>query len=133
MLIVPQNHGYYMCIAAQMSLMSATYAMRRGHYMVAIGPLGVWFNSVNFWRNPCYGFRRNLDICWLLGALTTQMLNSHHSRYCNYYRCIMLGSLLFYPVGWVLYINEYFWSATITHSMLHLFPNVANIILYSGL
>ena len=46
----------------------------------------------------------------------------------------MFSSLLvFYPHGWLLYMYEYFWLATIAHSLLHVFPNLANVILYSGL
>lgn len=131
--IVPRSHANYMCIISNMSLISGTYAIQRGHPIVAIGPLGVWINSINYWRNPSYGIRRNIDISWVAFALIIQTIKLTHSNHYYYYACIMCPSLLFYPIGWVLYMNKYFWLATIAHSMLHVFPNMANIVLYSGL
>jgi hypothetical protein len=132
-LIVPQDHGYYMCIMASLYLLSGIYALKKGHYDFALYPLGVWFNSVNFWRNPIYGLRRNIDICWGLISLGYHLVNSHKSIHGIMFQYIVTISLLSYPFGWLLYIYEYFWLATIVHSMLHVFPNLANVILYSGL
>jgi hypothetical protein len=133
LLIVPQDHGYYMCIMSSLYLLSGIYALKGGNYGFAIGPLGVWFNSVNFWRNPTYGLRRNIDICWCLFALTVALQYSYISTHGLTWRYMMAWSSLSYPLGWFLYIYEYFWLATIVHSMLHVFPNLANVILYSGL
>ena len=132
-LIVPLEHGHYMCIISTIFGLSGVYALKRGLFALAILPIGVWFTSVNYWRNPTYGLRRNIDIFYCLFALAIQLLYSHNSTHCLLYRYIMAVSLLFYPIGWILYIYEYFWLATIAHSMLHVFPNIANVILYSGL
>ena len=134
LLIVPQDHGYYMCMMSSLFLLSGIYAFTRGNYGFAIGPLGVWINSVNYWSNPTYGLRRNIDICWGLFALTCTAFNAYKSIHGLTWTYIMFSSLLvFYPLGWLLYMSEYFWFATIAHSMLHVFPNLANVILYSGL
>ena len=134
LLIAPQDHGYFMCIMASLFLISGIYAFTRGNYEFAIGPLGVWINSVNYWRKPTYGLRRNIDICWVLFALTCTAFNAYKSIHGLTWTYIMFSSLLvFYPLGWLLYMYEYFWLATIAHSMLHVLPNLANVILYSGL
>ena len=134
LLSAPQDHGYFMCIMASLFLLSGIYAFTRGNYEFAIGPLGVWINSVNYWRKPTYGLRRNIDICWVLFALTCTAFNAYKSIHGLTWTYIMFSSLLvFYPLGWLLYMYEYFWLATIAHSMLHVFPNLANVILYSGL
>jgi hypothetical protein len=132
-LIVPLDHGYYMCIMASIGLLSGIYALKRGNYGFAVGPLGLWLTSVNYWRYPTYGLRRNIDICWCLIALFGALQYSYISIHGLTWRYIMAISLLFYPFGWILYIYEYFWMATIVHSMLHVFPNLANVILASGL
>jgi hypothetical protein len=132
-LIVPQDHGYYMCIMASIGLLSGIYALKRGNYGFAVGTLGLWLTSINYWRYPTYGLRRNIDICWRLIALFGALQYSYISIHGLTWRYIMAISLLFYPFGWILYIYEYFWMATIVHSMLHVFPNLANIILASGL
>jgi hypothetical protein len=132
-LIVPLEHGHYMCIIATLFGLSGVYAVKRGLFALAIGPLGVWFTSVNYWRNPTYGLRRNIDIFYCLFALAIQLMYSHNSTHALLYRYITLSALVFYPISWILYIYEYFWLATIAHSLLHVFPNIANVILYSGL
>jgi len=132
-LIVPQDHGYYMCIMASIGLLSWIYALKQGKYGFSVGPLGVWLTSVNYWRNPTYGLRRNIDICWCLIALFGALQYSYISIHGTTWRYIISVSLLFYPLGWILYIYEYFWIATIVHSMLHVFSNLANVILASGL
>jgi hypothetical protein len=131
--IVPQDHGYYMCIIASIGLLSGIYALKRGNYGFATGPLGVFVTSINYWRKPTYGLRRNIDICFSLFALAIALQYSYISIHGSIWRYIIAVSLLFYPLGWILYIYEYFWLATIVHSMLHIFPNLANVILASGL
>jgi hypothetical protein len=132
-LVVPRDHGYYMCIMASIGLLSGIYALKRGNYGFAASPLGVWITSINYWRNPTYGLRRNIDMCWCLIALFGALQYSYISIHGLTWRYIMAVSLLSYPVGWILYMYEYFWLATIVHSMLHVFPNLANVILTSGL
>lgn len=132
-LIVPQDHGYYMCIIASIGLLSGIYALKTGNYGFATGPLGVFVTSINYWRKPTYGLRRNIDICFCLFALVVALQYSFISIHGSIWRYIIAGSLLYYPLGWILYTYEYFWLATIVHSMLHVFPNLANVILASGL
>lgn len=132
-LIVPLEHGHYMCIIASLFGLSGVYAVKRGLFPLALLPLGVWFTSINYWRKPTYGLRRNIDIFFGLFALAIQLMYSHNSTHALLYRYITLSALVFYPISWLLYIYEYFWLATIAHSMLHVFPNLANVILCSGL
>jgi hypothetical protein len=133
-LVVPQEHGYYMCIMGFLFLISGIYALKNEQYGFATGPLGVFITSINYWRKPTYGLRRNIDMCWCLIALFGALQYSYISIHGSTWRYIMSGSLLlFYPLGWILYTYEYFWLATIIHSMLHVFPNLANVILCSGL
>jgi hypothetical protein len=133
-LIVPHDHGYYMCIMASIYFLSGIYALKIDNYIYATGSFGVWLTSVNYWRYPTYGLRRNIDIFWCLFSIAVSLQYSYISIYGQMWRYIMTWSLLlFYPFSWILYIHEYFWMATIVHSMLHVFPNLANAIMYSGL
>ena len=133
-LIVPHDHGYYMCIMASIYFLSGIYALKIYNYMYATGSFGVWLTSVNYWRNPTYGIRRNIDIFWCLFSIAVSLQYSYISIYGQIWRYIMTWSLLlFYPLSWYLYKKKYLWSATISHSMLHIFPNLANVLLYSGL
>ena len=131
--IVPLEHGYYMCIISSLSLLSGIYALKKRVYNLAAVPIGVWLTSINYWRYPVHSWRRNLDIIYVSSALTYQVCNSCSNKNIDYY-CFFTGlAIAFYPVSWLLYKKKYLWSSTIAHSMIHIFGNIANVVLYSGL
>lgn len=131
--IVPLEHGYYMCIISSLSLLSGVYAIKKRIYNLAAVPIGVWLTSINYWHYPVYSWRRNLDMTYISGALVYQICKSYSSQNIGYY-CFLTGfGVVFYPISWFLYKKKYLWSSTIAHSMIHIFSNLANIILYAGI
>ena len=107
-LLVPIEHGYYMCIMSSLYLLAGIYALQQELYIKVFMQLGVFITSINYWHRPTYGLRRNIDISWCLFSIFYQTLNSHTSIYYFMYRCIMFSSLLFYPLSWVLYKKKIF-------------------------
>ena len=131
--IVPLEHGYYMCIISSLSLLSGVYALKKRIYNLAAVPIGVWLTSINYWHYPVYSWRRNLDMTYISGALVYQICKSYSSQNIGYY-CFLTGfGVVFYPISWFLYKKKYLWSSTIAHSMIHIFSNLANVILYAGM
>jgi len=129
--IVPLEHGYYMCIMSFLSLLSGIYAVKKKLYDLAMVPIGVWLTSINYWYFPIYSWRRNLDIMYVTLSLTYQVCKSYSSKNIKQY-CLITGfAISFYPLSWYLYKKKYFWSSTISHSMIHLFGSLANVILYA--
>lgn len=45
-----------------MSLLPACISFHYGKYDVMLVPLTVFATSINYWRKPTYGCRRNMDI-----------------------------------------------------------------------
>ncbi len=113
-------------------LLSCSYALYRGHYTLAVVPGGVLLTSLNYWRKPTYGWRRNLDMAFVLSALIYQNIRAYHmTNAVPYYHLMIFGASL-YPIGNYLHKKKYYWGSTFTHCMLHIVANISNMVLYSG-
>jgi len=137
--IVPIDHSYYMCIISSLSFISGVYAIKQQLYAISASPLIVFSTSINYWRKPTYGLRRNIDIFCVISSLSLHMyLSLQQKDTCNIntnYRYCYLApiSVLLYTTSWILHKNHYFWGSTITHSMIHVVANICNVILYNKL
>jgi len=129
--ICPPLHSKYLLVISMSSLISGAYAIRQGLLHLSIVPLGVWTTSINYWRNPVYGWRRNLDLTYVPLALTYQLYYSRSMiRFTDY--CVVSGvAILCYPVAWYLHTIGWAWGGIVAHSGIHIFGNIANLILYS--
>ena len=115
-----------------LSMLSCSYAIRRGHYDLALVPGGVFLTSLNYWRLPTYGWRRNLDMAYVCGALIYQNIRAYKmTTAVPYYHLMCFGSLL-YPVSIYLYKKEFYWWSTYVHCIVHIAGNMANLVLYDG-
>ena len=74
---------YYSCIyrISFLSFLSSIYAIYCDCYDLAVVPGGVFLTSVNYWRRPTYGWRRNLDMGYVASALIYQNYHAYHSYY----------------------------------------------------
>ena len=114
------------------SAFSCAYAAYRGHYELAVVPGGVLVTSLNYWRLPMHGWRRNLDIAVVWTALIYQNIRAYNmSNAVPYYYLMGIASLL-YPTSIYLYKESYWWWSTYAHCMLHIIANIGNVVLYSG-
>jgi hypothetical protein len=138
---------YYSCIyrVSFLSFLSSIYAIYCDCYDLAIVPGGVFLTSVNYWRRPTYGWRRNLDMGYVASALIYQNYHAYHAYHAYYYMmnldqsfallylALMLFSIGCYPVSVYLYKKKDIWGSTYVHCLLHVVANIANVVLYNGL
>ena len=138
---------YYSCIyrISFLSFLSSIYAIYCDCYDLAVVPGGVFLTSVNYWRRPTYGWRRNLDMGYVTCAVMYQNYRAYHAYNAYYYTMKMghyfvllyYGLVVFgigcYPVSVYLYKKKDLWRSTYVHCLLHVVANVANVLLYSGL
>ena len=108
------NHHKYLMATSHFSLLSAIYAYNNSIKLWII-PAGVYVNSINYWRNPTMGLRRNVPIITRL-----------------YFTLIIL-SVAAYPISYWFQWRKQYVTSTFTHSLIHLFANIANIILYQNM
>lgn len=127
--LVPKPHSRYMCLISICNIISASYAVKQELIHLTIGPFGIFLTSINYWRKPVYGFRRNFDIFYTVMSLLYHILCSIKMQSAFMYCSIMTIACLCWPLSWYMYNKKYFWSATIIHSLIHVIGNIGNIVL----
>ena len=127
------NHHKYLFATSHFSLMSAIYAYNK-HNQLWIIPAGVYVNSINYWRNPTLGLRRNIDIGYALCGLVYQSLVAYSLPvFPRLYFTLITLSAAAYPFSYWFYWRKQYVTSTFTHSLIHLFGNIANIGLYKNM
>ena len=111
---------------------SCIYALYKEHYDLALVPAGVFLTSVNYWRNPTYSWRRNLDIVYVKTGLSYQIIRAYGSEYDKLYYIVVFLGISSYMLGIFYYKKKLYWHSTYAHIMLHILGNISNIILYSS-
>ena len=126
------NHHIFLWCSSWMSLWSSMYAIQRGYYHLSIVPGGVFLTSLNYWRDPSNDKNRKIDVSYVYISLFYQLIMARNLTTSRSYYAITSAACMCYPVSILCYKYKYYWTSTITHSLIHLFGNVANIVLYSG-
>jgi len=132
--VVPLCHGYFMCVMSTCCLIAGIHCYRTGFYALSISPLMTYASSINYWRNPVYGIRRNIDICFVTSSLalhSTISLQIDNMRLHYLYLTPMVTIL--YCISWLFYKYEHYWCATIAHGWIHIIANTMNVMFYNGL
>ena len=60
------------------SLVSATYALYRGHYDLVLVPGGVFLTSIQYWSDPTNVTKRYIDMTYVTSALIYQIRSYVH-------------------------------------------------------
>ena len=136
---IPQAHFIWYC--AWLAIPSAVYAYAHPattHF--APIPAAVFATSLLYWRNPIRNsWRRKLDIAVVFTGL------SHHMYYAVYnparthtpatthnYLALIGMSFTSYVVSEYYSYHRLYWPSAYTHASIHLFANIANMVLYYG-
>ena len=133
---------YASCIyrVSFISFFSFMYALHCECYDLAAVPGGVFLTSINYWREPVYGWRRNLDMSYVACALIYQNYRAYHllsspsqmPALLTYYTLMGIG-MMCYSLSVHLYKKKDIWSSTYVHCLVHVLANIANVVLYSGI
>ena len=92
----------------------------------------LFLTSINYWRNPKYGLRRNIDI---IVAVINFCYNHTVISDCCYswvYYAGMTGVAGFYGLSWLCH-NMNRNLSCFFHFMVHTSVNIANLAVFSGL
>jgi hypothetical protein len=94
----------------------------------------VFICSVNYWRRPAYGWRRNIDIANTVSCLAYQTWRclAVVPPYAGGFLTATYTGVGFYFLGLHLDKTNIFYG-TLAHALVHLLGNIGNIILYTGL
>jgi hypothetical protein len=131
-LIYPATHNKLVWVLSWSSLPAGIYALTRGYYDLSAVPLGVFATSLMYWTKPeRYSCRRYLDMTYVGTALLYQGIRSVGAEHMIWYYIVLCIALCCYPVS-EFYHDRHSWAAALFHGGIHVFGNVANVILYSG-
>ena len=131
--IVPREQSNFLVSLSFLSLVSGIYAINRGHYDLAMVPLGVFTTSMIYWTNPTYCWRRTLDMVYVSSAMVYQIYRAQNAQYRKPYYCLLFCAVAFYPFSWYFHNKKYSsWKSVLSHSMIHIVGNISNFVLYSG-
>ena len=122
----------WLIASSHTSLFSAIYCIHHGIRWHWIYPLGVYINSINYWRYPVRGMRRNVDMAFGCSGLAVSLIYSYWNvaDLWAYYWLTFLACFM-YPISCWLHAHNYFMLSTIAHMMIHLFGNAGKVVLYN--
>lgn len=135
--ILPLPNAHFIWYCAWLSIPSAIYAYTHPattHF--APIPAAVFATSLLYWRDPIRdSWRHKLDMAVVSASL------SHHMYYAIYhptphtptYLALIGVSVMSYTISQYYLYREQYWPSTYTHALIHLFANIANIVLYYGI
>lgn len=129
-------HSRWILLASNASLISAIYGYNYNTHATQLWlfPLSTYVNSVNYWRNPELGWRRNLDILVTCSALAYQNIIVYNTIKPVYPYCALITiSASMYPIGYFFYWKQWYKMSTLSHMFLHIIGNLAHVSLYYNL
>ncbi len=137
-LSLPLPNAYFIWYCAWLSIPSAIYAYNHpatAHYTTV--PAAVFITSLNYWRNPLRdSWRRTLDIAVVFSGASYQSyyaFQTTSSSTFTVYSILIAISTACYMISNYLLTRGKIWPGTYAHASIHLFANIANIVLYSGM
>lgn len=137
-LVLPQQYSARILRISFLTLASIGSSIYHGQWINTCLSSLVFFTSVNYWRNPTFGWRRNFDIVCAVGALSYQgIATAYQTKYPGarhiYWAAVSAG-LAFYAMafysGRVLKNLNY---SSALHCGVHICGNIGNLILYDSL
>ena len=132
--VISIQYAPRMFTSSLLLLHNAIYAYSIGITDCALFIFVCWMNSINYWRNPIYGFRRNID-------LVSSIVASCYHFYCAIqivppilYRLVMITFCGWYALALIcgrIWQNEHY--SSICHVNLHCTAIVFNTWLLAQL
>ncbi len=129
-LIMPKSHANYLFYTSFSSLIGSLYGVYKKQYINSLGIFLIFITSINYWKNPVYGWRRNIDMFTAILGLSINILNSFDHPRCLYLNLLLFMSLMFYPFGFY-FQHKSIHLSTLSHSFIHIFCNLVCISYYS--
>ena len=114
------------------ALLSCIYSFYNGYYEFSVSSGWIFLTSINYWRKPNYSWRRDLDMISVKFALVHHVIRGYNSEYYKYYCIFTFISIFCYKLSCYFHKKKMYWLSTYSHASLHVFANIANIILYTG-
>jgi len=127
-LVVPLKYSKYLLRTSTLTISCVIFSYINNLYTISYLSALLLLTSINYWRYPVYGLRRNIDICTVFITILYHLYYFHKN---DYYLCIVLNTLLLYPISLYYGYKKNYSLSVFCHSMLHICGNIINIIIYN--
>lgn len=126
-LIVPLKYASLVKKCSSAMLIPICVSLYRRHYDLSASYTMLMMTSINYWRKPIKGWRRNIDISFVCLTTAYHLYRARKSRMpFIYYGLSFLGASC-YPLG---YYYKSVKKGIYMHILLHFLAHIANIFLY---
>lgn len=126
------DYNGYIYYTAWISLFSSLYGFHRGHSDLALLQGLAFLTSVNYWRNPVFGCRRNTDISVVLIVVSYHSLYALTSENGNEFYKFLSYGMISYALSWYCIFNKRFMLSAYLHNCIHISLFFSSMYLYSG-
>ncbi len=130
--IVCKKEAIFMICTSSVCAAAAAYGFYRGHYLSSIIPTCVFLTSMNYWRHPTYGWRRNADVACVIFAFISMLVVAYNATYGQRYYILITLAASCYPLSHYFTNQDMEYMGTLMHSYMHILGNLALFILFSG-
>ena len=131
MFVVAQEHATKIYRVSFLSLLPTYLSFCNGKYDVMWVPLTVFATSINYWRKPTYGWRRNMDIGAVLSGACFQVCRVSECQNRPVVLAFLFSGACSYGMSWVF--SQQPSLSTYLHCGVHVCANIALIFLILGL
>ncbi len=112
------------------ALISFFVALYKQFFDFAFLSFIVFLTSINYWKYPINNWRRKVDMICVQCALTYKIIKAYYVKDNYYYYIALSLAISFYIFALYFGKKNKLWLSTVSHSLLHVFGNVSNIVLY---
>jgi hypothetical protein len=128
----PKEYSNLIFALSSLIALSAIYAFYKKKYDIFLLCVLILITSLDHWRDPQYGFRRDLDVFVVCVGFVylfyLGIIRKVKSR--SFWACFILVVVLF-PLSWHFYYQGHMLLSTISHCVLHICGNMSVILFCS--
>jgi len=130
-LVLEKRHSQWIYYLGWCSFFNSLIGFSNGYHDTAFMTLSGFLSCINYWRNPTYGFRRNLDMIVTSIVVSYNLMSVFYCQKAYLYYIIGLSSVGLYFIGKIIYNKKKISVSTFIHCMAHLGAITCNYLLFT--
>ncbi len=127
---LPREYYIILWHTSWCALISSVFAFYKEFYDFSFLCFIVFLTSINYWKYPINNWRRKVDMFCVYITIIYKIIKAYNIKHNIYYYSALTFALSFYMFSLYFSKKNKLWLSTLSHSMLHIFGNISNIILY---
>lgn len=112
-----------------LTLLSISSSLYYNLYICMLFSILIQITSINYWRKPVKGIRRNIDIITVTISTIYNLYNSFYYKYYNFTIVVYIG-MNSYLISTYFKKYNYIRLAELLHFFVHLLPNISASLMH---